>query len=193
MTAPNEPDLDEAVSSAARALLLTRHPEAKFDATRLVSVAGFLSGPGAPGSAQVRVCHRTRFPGVLSGLTFGDAAAEEHVLVSAYADLLRAHGWSVREIRFNKRPSLLASTPACPECSGPTLPLPVCGEEVWRCPACGRRTYGTGDEDDDDALPSYTETDEHGTVTIYHGCGEVDLEASAELASQDSADDEDED
>ncbi|MFG2844223.1 hypothetical protein ACGF12_13775 [Kitasatospora sp. NPDC048296] len=186
-------DLDEEVSSAARALLLTRHSEAKFDAARLVSVAGFVCGPGAPGRAQVRVCHRTRFPGVLSGLTFADAAAEEHVLVSAYADLLRAHGWSVREIRFNKRLSLLTSTPACPQCAGPTLPLPVGGEGIWRCPACGRRTYGTGDEDDDVDLPSYSETDEHGAVTIYHGHGEVDLEASAELASQDSADDADED
>lgn len=117
MTTPSLPDRDEAVSNAARDLLLTRYRAAQFDATRRVSTAGFLCSPGAPGSGKVRVCHRTRFPSVLNGLTFADAAAEEYVLVSAYADLLRANGWSVRERQG--RSALLVSTPACPECSGP--------------------------------------------------------------------------
>ncbi|KAB7833541.1 hypothetical protein [Streptomyces mobaraensis] len=63
----------------------------------------------------------------------------------------------------------------------------VDGEEVWRCPApgCGRRTYGTGDPDDDQQLPPYTEADETGAVICHHGDGTVDLEATAELAAQD--------
>ncbi|MDH6129407.1 zf-TFIIB domain-containing protein [Kitasatospora sp. GP82] len=192
MTEPSVLDLDEAVAGAVRAVLLTRYPEAQHDPAGMVATAGFSSGPGAPGRAQARVVHHTRFPGVLSGLTFADAEAEVHVFASAYADLLRQLGWSVREIHYNQRLSLLVSSPACPECSGPTLPLTVQGEDIWRCPACGRRTYGTGDEDDVD-LPSYTETEPDGTVFIYHGNGEVDLEATAELASQDGPDPDDED
>ncbi|MFJ2778224.1 hypothetical protein [Kitasatospora sp. NPDC087315] len=88
--------------------------------------------------------------------------------------------------------SVADAAPDCPECSGSTLPFSVDGEDIWRCPACGRRTYGTGNEDDDGALPTYTETCSDDTMIIYHGRGEVDLEASAELASQDGPDDEDE-
>jgi hypothetical protein len=85
--------------------------------------------------------------------------------------------------------------PPCPECQAVTEPIEVEGEEVWSCtaPDCTRRTYGTGDPDDDDFLPGYTETDEHGTVFIFHGHGEVDIEATAELAAQDGPDDEDDD
>ncbi|WP_331731395.1 hypothetical protein [Kitasatospora sp. NBC_01300] len=173
MTTPSLPDRDEAVSNAARDLLLTRYRAAQFDATRRVSTAGFLCSPGAPGSGKVRVCHRTRFPSVLNGLTFADAAAEEYVLVSAYADLLRANGWSVRERQG--RSALLVSTPACPECSGPPLPLSVEAGSIWGCP-CGRRTCGTGDENDDFDLPSYTETGPDGAVVAYHGHGEEDIE-----------------
>ncbi|MET9396011.1 hypothetical protein [Kitasatospora sp. NPDC002965] len=86
--------------------------------------------------------------------------------------------------------------PACPDCSATTLPLSVEGEQLWVCPSCGRRTYGTGDEDDDADLPSYTETGPDGAVFVHHGTGEVDIEATAEWATQDRADedgDEDED
>ncbi|MEX2985636.1 hypothetical protein [Streptomyces sp. C36] len=186
------PDLTEAVTAAARALLLTRRPAAQLDATGRVATAEFLCSPGAPGSAQARVSHRTQFPGVLTGLSFADAAAEEHVLVSAYADLLREHGWSVREPRI-QRPGLLVSPPPCPACAAVTQPCEVEGEMVWRCPdpECGRRTYGTGNEVDD-GLPPYAETDTNGAVLVYHGTGHLDLEATAELASQDGPDQDDE-
>ena len=128
-------DPTDAVADAARTLLVTRHPAARIDVTGTVSGAGFLCSPGAPGSGRARVGHRTQFPGVLTGLSFADAAAEEHVMVSAYADLLQAHGWSVRELQHT-RPALLVSTPACPGCSAPTLPLTVDGEDIWRCTAC---------------------------------------------------------
>ncbi|MFC8223590.1 hypothetical protein ACFUTY_36165 [Streptomyces sp. NPDC057362] len=84
-------------------------------------------------------------------------------------------------------------TPRCPDCSAATERIEVEGEEVWRCtaPDCTRRTYGTGDPDDDDALPPYTETDETGAVLIHHGTGEVDIEATAELAAQDGPDEDD--
>ncbi|MFB7375790.1 hypothetical protein ACFC6U_11850 [Kitasatospora purpeofusca] len=78
--------------------------------------------------------------------------------------------------------------PACPDCSAPTSPLSVEGEQLWVCPSCGRRTYGTGDEDDDADLPPYTETGPDGAVFVYHGTGEVDIEATAEWAAQDHAD-----
>ncbi|MFJ3365834.1 hypothetical protein [Streptomyces anthocyanicus] len=190
-TATRMPDPDEAVTAAVRALLLTRHPAAQLDAAGKVATAGFLCSPGAPGSAKARVSHRTRFPGVLTGLSSADAAAEEHLLVSAYADLLRGRGWSVRELRGD-RPRLLLSSPACPECSTATGPLTVDGENIWRCldPGCGRRTYGSDDLYDED-LPPYTETDADGAVFVYHGTGDLDLEATAELASQDGPDDED--
>ncbi|MEU5200394.1 hypothetical protein AB0G86_41200 [Streptomyces scabiei] len=79
----------------------------------------------------------------------------------------------------------------CPDCSTATEPVDVEGERVWRCSAadCTRRTYGTGDPDDDDALPSYIETDADGTTIVYHGTGEIDIEATGELAAQDGSDD----
>lgn len=84
-------------------------------------------------------------------------------------------------------------TPLCPACAATTELIEVEGEDVFRCsaPGCGRRTYGTGDEDADQTLPPYTETDEDGSVVIYHGNGEPDFEATAELASQDGPGDED--
>ncbi|MFJ2922882.1 hypothetical protein [Streptomyces sp. NPDC087307] len=86
-------------------------------------------------------------------------------------------------------------TPLCPDCSTATERIEVAGEEVWRCtaPGCGRRTYGTGDENDDVDLPSYSEIDENGAVIIYHGTGEFDVEATAELAAQDGPDEDDPD
>lgn len=85
--------------------------------------------------------------------------------------------------------------PPCPDCSTVTERIEVEGEEVWRCtaPDCTRRTYGTGDENDDQDLPPYSETDAGGAVVCFHGTGEVDLEATAELAAQDGPDDEDQD
>ncbi|MFD5906533.1 hypothetical protein ACFWHG_34240 [Streptomyces microflavus] len=73
--------------------------------------------------------------------------------------------------------------------------IEVEGEEVWRCtaPDCTRRTYGTGNPDDDEALPPYTETDETGATLLYRGDGELDIEATAEHASQDGPDDENQD
>ncbi|WP_247721210.1 hypothetical protein [Streptomyces sennicomposti] len=87
------------------------------------------------------------------------------------------------------------TAPPCPDCATATERIEVEGEEVWRCtaPDCTRRTYGTGDPDDDDALPPYTETDTDGAVTVYHGTGEIDLEATAELAAQDDPDDDPDD
>ncbi|MGN9796345.1 hypothetical protein ACTMTU_35415 [Streptomyces sp. OZ13] len=41
----------------------------------------------------------------------------------------------------------------------------------------------TGDPDDD-ALPPYTKTDEDGVSIVYHGGGEIDIKATAELAAQ---------
>lgn len=178
--------LDEAMTAAARALLLTRHPAATFDATGKVSAAGFLCSSGLPGTAQVRVSHRIAFPGSsLNGASFADAASEEYVLVSAYADLLREHGWSVRELPTDRH-RLLLSAPLCPECAAATQPFEAEGEALWRCPACCRRTYGTDDPDHDADLPSYTEADADGSVTVYRGSGEVDIEATAEWASQTS-------
>ena len=92
----------------------------------------------------------------------------------------------------NPPPAAVTSvTPACPECGNATERFEAEGETIWRCPRCGRRTYGTGDADDDDQLPSYSEVDEDGDTVIYHGTGEVDIEATAELASQDGPADED--
>ncbi|MFE7268193.1 hypothetical protein ACFU9B_40350 [Streptomyces sp. NPDC057592] len=74
-------------------------------------------------------------------------------------------------------------TSRCPDRSTATERIEV--EEVWRC------TYGSGDPDDDDALPPYTETDETGAVLIHHGTGEVDVEATVEPAAQDGPDEDD--
>ncbi|MFD7853525.1 hypothetical protein ACFV6B_04405 [Streptomyces microflavus] len=72
-----------------------------------------------------------------------------------------------------------------------TEQIEVESEEVWRCtaPDCARRTYGTGDENDDFDLPSHSETDENGVVIIYHGADGIDFEATSELASHDGPDD----
>ncbi|MEU9796910.1 hypothetical protein AB0E27_41305 [Streptomyces sparsogenes] len=77
--------------------------------------------------------------------------------------------------------------PPCPDCSTATERIDIEGEEVWRCsaPDCTRRTYATGDPDDDDCLPGYSETGEHGAVICFHGTGEIGVEATAELADQD--------
>lgn len=82
------------------------------------------------------------------------------------------------------------SAPSCPECMASTEPIDVGDERVWRCtgPDCTRRTYGTGDPDDDEDLPPFTETDENGATIVYHGTGEIDIEATAELAAQDGPD-----
>ncbi|MFM9625082.1 zf-TFIIB domain-containing protein [Streptomyces turgidiscabies] len=85
----------------------------------------------------------------------------------------------------------MSVTPDCPECGNETERFEVEGEDIWRCPKCGRRTYGTGSPDDDDQLPPYSEADEDGGTVIYHGTGEVDIEATAELAAQDGPTDED--
>ncbi|WP_229914031.1 hypothetical protein [Streptomyces capitiformicae] len=96
------------MTAAVTALLLTRHPTATFDTTGAVATAGFLCSPGAPGSAQTRVCHRAPFPSVFNGRSFTDIEAEEYVLVAAYADLLRDDGWTVTELPPD-RPGLLVS------------------------------------------------------------------------------------
>lgn len=79
--------------------------------------------------------------------------------------------------------------PPCPECQAVTEPIQVEGEDLFRCPTCGRRTYGTSDPDADDALPPYTEVDEDGATLLYRGNGELDIEH----ASQHGPDDEDQD
>ncbi|MGR3935214.1 hypothetical protein [Streptomyces sp. BRA346] len=103
---PTDPSEDE--TAAVTALLLTRHLPATFDTTGAVATAGFLCSPGAPGSAQTRVCHRAPFPSAFNGRSFADVEAEEHVLVATYADLLRKDGWTVTE-RPSGRPGLLVS------------------------------------------------------------------------------------
>ncbi|MER6125368.1 hypothetical protein ABT173_22585 [Streptomyces sp. NPDC001795] len=85
----------------------------------------------------------------------------------------------------------LPAPPPCPQCAYPTEPFAACGEDIWRCPRCGRRTYGTGDPDDDDQLPAFSETDAEGRLVCYLGTGDIDVEATAELAAQDAPDDED--
>ncbi|MCZ1012012.1 hypothetical protein [Streptomyces lydicus] len=82
------------------------------------------------------------------------------------------------------------SVPFCPDCGAETASVDAEGERVWRCtaPDCTRRTCGTGNPDDDDELPPYTETDEDGATIVYHGTGEIDIEATAELAAQDGPD-----
>ncbi|MEV6683388.1 hypothetical protein AB0N09_42040 [Streptomyces erythrochromogenes] len=87
------------------------------------------------------------------------------------------------------------SPPPCPGCSTDTEQINVEGEKVWRCtaPDCTRRTYGTGDPDDDEDLPPYTETDEDGAAIVYHGTGEIDIETTAELAAQSGPQQDDQD
>ncbi|MEV7197982.1 hypothetical protein AB0N81_40240 [Streptomyces sp. NPDC093510] len=99
---------DQAVTLAATALLLQRYPAAQFDEYSRVLTAGFLCSPGWPGRGQVRVGHHVPFPDAINGYSFADVAAEEHVFVAAYADLLRADGWTVREV-MTTRPKLLVS------------------------------------------------------------------------------------
>ncbi|MFI5987093.1 hypothetical protein ACIBEA_40290 [Streptomyces sp. NPDC051555] len=81
-------------------------------------------------------------------------------------------------------------TPSCVECGTAAEPIVVEGEDAFRClaPECGRRTYGTGAPGNDQDLPSYTETGADGAVVIYHGTGEVDIEATAENAAQGESD-----
>lgn len=83
--------------------------------------------------------------------------------------------------------------PPCPhpQCAHPTEPVTADGEDIWRCPACGRRTYGTENPDDDDQLPAFSEMGEDGVTICYLGTGDIDFEATAELAAQDGPDDED--
>ncbi|MEU9420995.1 hypothetical protein [Streptomyces sp. NPDC048272] len=87
------------------------------------------------------------------------------------------------------------AAPSCPACSSDTEEIDIEDDTVWRCtgPDCTRRTYGTGDLDDDQDLPPYTEIDEDGATIIYHGTGEVDIEATAELAAQNTPEDDDQD
>ncbi|WP_431776325.1 hypothetical protein [Streptomyces cucumeris] len=84
----------------------------------------------------------------------------------------------------------MSVTPACPECRAATVLIQVEGEDLFRCPTCGRRTWGA-EPDDDDNLPPYSETAEDGSVLIYHGNGELDFEATAEHASQNGPGEED--
>ncbi|MFE8941164.1 hypothetical protein ACFYNX_27280 [Streptomyces sp. NPDC007872] len=78
------------------------------------------------------------------------------------------------------------SPPTCPDCSTDTEQIDVEGEKAWRCTAadCNRRIYSTGDPDDDKDLPPYTETETDGATIVYHGTDEIDIETTAELASQ---------
>lgn len=57
------------------------------------------------------------FPDAFNNYSFAHVAAEEYVFVAAYADLLRAEGWMVREVTTT-RPKLLVSQPAA--LPGPT-------------------------------------------------------------------------
>jgi hypothetical protein len=61
-------------------------------------------------------------------------------------------------------------------------PMEFEGFDFFNCAACGRRSFCSDDYDDSE-LPSYTQ-EEDGVVVIYHGIGEVDIEATAELAAQ---------
>ncbi|MFF4607771.1 hypothetical protein ACFY12_34160 [Streptomyces sp. NPDC001339] len=81
--------------------------------------------------------------------------------------------------------------PPCADCSTVTERITVEGEDLFRCPACGLRTFGTGDENDDQDLPSFSEVDENGAVIIYHGDGEPDFEATAEFPQDDDGDEDD--
>ncbi|MEU3269061.1 hypothetical protein [Streptomyces bacillaris] len=84
----------------------------------------------------------------------------------------------------------MGPTPLCPDCSTATARIRVEGEDVWRCTAagCTRRTYGTGNLDDDLDLPPFSEADADGAVIVYYGTGEIDVETTGELAAQDGSD-----
>ncbi|WP_331750923.1 hypothetical protein OG215_36940 (plasmid) [Streptomyces globisporus] len=102
---------DEEVAARAGAVLAEKHAAAVFDETEKVARPGFLVAPGASGAGRARVQHRTLFPSdERSTLSFADAAAEEFLLVEAYADLLRAAGWEV-QYRSATRPNLLVAPP----------------------------------------------------------------------------------
>ncbi|GAB2717830.1 hypothetical protein [Kitasatospora kifunensis] len=118
-----EIDQYEDETAAVAALLRLHHPAAQLDVNGRVVTAGFLCAPGAPDSGTVRVGHRVAFPSTLNGHTFEGNAAEEFVLVGAYADLLRTGGWTVRELRGD-RPRLLARRPR-PGAGGQSLPAEV--------------------------------------------------------------------
>ncbi|MGW8679627.1 hypothetical protein ACWGNN_00910 [Streptomyces sp. NPDC055817] len=100
---------DLALAAEVAELLGAHHPEARLDATGRVVSAGFSSSPGLPGDERVRVGHEVPLPSSLNDRTFTDNEAEEHVLVGAYADLLRSAGWDVKEIPMRSGLSLLAS------------------------------------------------------------------------------------
>lgn len=121
-TADLTEDRTAAVAAAATALLLAHHPAAKFDTTGAVAAAGFVCLPGAPGSGQARVGHRAPFPRADNDRTFAGDAAEEFVLVAAYADLLRENGWTVREVTTT-RPGLLVFKPSVLTGVDSTLPM----------------------------------------------------------------------
>jgi len=129
-----------------------------------------------------RVDPKVTVKDALRRLTDADEAAERGELARRRRPVDRGAGVTT------------TSAPPCPDCSTATVALAVCGEDLWRCPdpECGRRTYGTGSEDADDCLPPYTETDADGAVLVYHGNGHLDIEATAELASQDGPDEDDE-
>lgn len=102
---------DAEVTARASAVLAEKYAAAVFDETGKVARPGFLVAPGAPGAGRARVQHRTLFPSdERSELSFADAAAEEFVLVEAYADLLGAAGWEV-QCRPATRPNLLVAPP----------------------------------------------------------------------------------
>ncbi|WP_344406954.1 hypothetical protein [Streptomyces longisporus] len=62
------------------------------------------------------------------------------------------------------------------------LAMELDGFDFFNCPACGRRSFCSDDYDDSE-LPCYSQ-EEDGLVVIYHGHGEIDVEATAELAAQ---------
>ncbi|MDJ0346826.1 hypothetical protein QMK19_38595 [Streptomyces sp. H10-C2] len=111
VSAHTQDDVDEV--AAVTGVLLAYHPTAQRDASRAVVTSGFVCSPGAPGSGAVRVGHRCPFPTVLNGRDFPEVAAEEFVFTSAYADLLRNHGWTVRDVSTT-RPCLLVARSTAP-------------------------------------------------------------------------------
>ncbi|MGW0647329.1 TFIIB-type zinc ribbon-containing protein [Streptomyces umbrinus] len=84
------------------------------------------------------------------------------------------------------RPDAVDSTSVCPECGTRMAPMEFDGFDFFHCPACGRRSFCSVEADDSD-LPSFSQ-EEDGAVVVYHGTGDIDIETTAELASQ-TADD----